>query len=157
MSRREYQSFKSSTTLNVCHPESPRFASRAEGSQSSRLSRASLMLPWVGRCAIPNSCHPERSLATSEANRQTKSKDLLFAACASGAAGSSLKTLSSSKTNSLCHPESPRFASRAEGSQSPQRSRVSLTPSWVGPCAVHNPSHPERSLAIREAHRYLTE
>jgi hypothetical protein len=40
-----------------------------------------------------------------EANRQTKSKDLLFAACASGNAGSSLKTLSSSKTNSLCHPE----------------------------------------------------
>ena len=42
MSRRKYQSFKSGTTLNVCHPESPRFASRAEGSQSPKRPRVSL-------------------------------------------------------------------------------------------------------------------
>lgn len=37
---------------------------------------------------IPYTCHPERSLAVSEANRQTQSKDLLFAEGGTGDAGS---------------------------------------------------------------------
>ena len=36
---------------------------------------------------IPNSCHPERSLAKSEANRQTESKDPVFACSGIGDAG----------------------------------------------------------------------
>ena len=62
----------------ACHPESPRFASRAEGSQSPlppRVSQGlSLREHWIPR-SLSTPCHPERSLAMREANRQRKSKD----------------------------------------------------------------------------------
>lgn len=39
---------------------------------------------------LKTTCHPERSLAMSEANRQTKSKDLVSAGTTTAAARSSL-------------------------------------------------------------------
>jgi hypothetical protein len=54
MPRREYQSFQSSTALNVCHPESPRFASRAEGSSLLDCRAPALRQWWVECCAFPN-------------------------------------------------------------------------------------------------------
>jgi hypothetical protein len=87
-------------------------------------------------------CHPERSRTMSEANRPTQSKDLLFAGATTSPAANP------------CHPESPRFASRAEGSHPPRLSRASLELLSLGRrllcCSSPNACAPGGSLAMLE-------
>jgi hypothetical protein len=55
-------------------------------------------------------CHPERSLAMSEANRQTKSKDLMFAGATTGDADLSLDALGVAQPGRARVPLVPQHA-----------------------------------------------
>jgi hypothetical protein len=108
MVRREYKSFKSRITPNPCHPERSlaiREANRQTESKdpvplrsATGDARSSLdVARFCGGAPLPDPvarplkpCHPERSLAIREANRQTESKDPVLLRSATSDARSSL-------------------------------------------------------------------